>query len=152
MTGTPAGSEPDALRRLLLLIVLLGAVGLAAELVLLEHYDEWTQWLPLAVLALVIAAASALWLRPRRATIQAFRAVMAIALATGILGLVLHFDGNRAFELEMDGALRGWPLTWLALRGATPTLAPGALVQLALIGLALTWRHPASNHETRIED
>jgi hypothetical protein len=138
------------LRGLLLLIVLVGAAGLVAELLLLEHYEEWTQWLPLAVLGGVVISATLVWLRPVPATLLSFRALMTIALATGIAGLVLHYTGNREFELERDGALGGWPLVWESLRGATPALAPGALIQLALIGLAFTWRHPGltrDNHD-----
>ena len=131
------------LRTLLLALVVIGALGLVAELFLLEHYEEWTQWLPLAVLAAVPPASLWLWLRPERIAVHAFRAVMLIAAATGVAGLVLHFAGNRAFELEMDAQTRGWALTWHTLRGATPVLAPGAMIQLGLLGLALTWRHPA---------
>lgn len=136
------------LRRVLLLIVVVGTVGLVAELLLLEHYEEWTQWLPLAVLAAVLISALLVWARPARGTIVMFRAIMWIALVTGIVGLALHFTGNREFELERDGSLGGWPLVWESLRGATPALAPGALIQLALLGLALTWRHPGLNEET----
>ena len=52
---------------------------------------------------------------------------LAAILFVALLGIYFHFTGNREFELEMDGALRGWPLAWHALRGATPALAPGAL-------------------------
>ena len=135
--------EGVGLRRLLLLIVGAGALGLGAELLLLGHYEEWTQWLPLAVLGAVLVATLLLFVRATAGMVQLFRAVMAAAAVTGVAGLVLHFTGNRAFELEMDGTMRGWPLVWHALRGATPALAPGALVQLGLLGLALTWRHPA---------
>ena len=31
--------------------------------------------------------------------------------------------------------------------GATPTLAPGAMVELGLLGLAYTYRHPALGSE-----
>ena len=140
------------MRRLLLAIVALGAVGLVAELVLLEHYEEWTQWLPLAVLGVVLVAVVALWRRPVRRVVLTFRAVMLGVTATGIAGLALHFAGNRAFELEMDAQARGWLLAWHALRGATPALAPGALIQLGLLGLALTWRHPALSNGNQSED
>jgi hypothetical protein len=43
----------------------------------------------------------------------------------------------------MSPDVTGWPLFWEAIRGATPALAPGAMVQLGLIGLAFTIRHPA---------
>ena len=47
----------SGLRGLLLAIVVLGALGLIAELLLLEHYEEWTQWLPLVALACVVPGA-----------------------------------------------------------------------------------------------
>ena len=144
-------SAERGIRELLLLIVVIGALGLVAELLLLEHYEEWTQWLPLAVLVAVLAGAAALWLRPTRTTVQSFRAVMLATLVVGAVGLVLHFTGNREFEREMDGALRGWPLVWESLRGATPTLAPGAMIQLGLLGLALTWRHPSLSNDSRTQ-
>lgn len=145
--GGMAASEPEsgtaapesALRRLLLALVLLGAAGLIAELLLLEHWEEWTQWLPLAVLTAVIVSALALWLRPTPRSGRVFRAVMVVTLLTGVAGLALHFTGNRAFELEMDARLSGWRLAWYALRGATPALAPGAMIQLALLGLLATY-------------
>ena len=43
--------EAGLLRRLLLGLVLLGSVGLAAELVLLEHTGSAWQWVPLVALA-----------------------------------------------------------------------------------------------------
>ena len=132
-----------ALRRVLLVLVGLGAAGLVLELLLLEHFDEWTQWLPLLVLGVVIATATALWLRPRRAILRAFAVTMALTMLTGVAGLWLHFAGNRAFELELDGTQTGWLLLWHSLRGATPALAPGAMIQLGLLGLLVTWRHPA---------
>jgi len=136
-------STEQGIRSILLLIVAIGALGLIAELLLLEHYEEWTQWLPLAVLGAVLIGSALVWMRPTRVTVQSFRVLMSLTLVVGALGLVLHFTGNREFEREMHGALRGWPLVWESLRGATPTLAPGAMIQLGLLGLALTWRHPA---------
>ena len=140
----------SGLRGLLLAIVVLGALGLIAELLLLEHYEEWTQWLPLVALACVLPGALALWLRPGLATVRVFRALMVGTLLLGVVGLVLHFAGNREFELERNGDLRGWTLTWESLRGATPALAPGAMIQLALIGLALTWRYEVRGRRSQV--
>ena len=47
------------------------------------------------------------------------------------------------FELEMYPDLAGWKLFKDSMMGATPALAPGAMVQIGLIGLAWTLRHPA---------
>ncbi|HEU0300235.1 MAG TPA: hypothetical protein VFR37_12290 [Longimicrobium sp.] len=141
-----AASGRDAagrLRRLFLALVLLGMLGIAAELVLLEHVESATQWIPLAVIGVGLAAGAAVAARPGRGTVRLFQGAMAACLAAGALGVYLHYRGNVAFEREMDDTLRGFALLWAALHGATPALAPGALAHLGLIGLATTYRHPA---------
>ena len=131
------------IRRLLLALVLFVAAGLAAELLLLEHYESVWQWAPLVVLAAVLATGTAAWTRPGPRSFGAFRAVMVVCLAAGLAGFVLHFKGNLEFALERDPELSGVALIWKCLRGATPALAPGALAQLGLMGLVFTHRHPA---------
>jgi hypothetical protein len=121
-------------------------------LLLLEHFDEWTQWLPLAVLAATLPCAALLWLRPALSTVRAFRWMMIALCATGVAGLWLHFAGNRAFELEIDADQSGWLLLWRSLRGGTPALAPGAMIQLGLLGLVLTWRHPGTTNDNDDND
>jgi hypothetical protein len=141
------GDDPGLLRRLLLGLMLLGMLGLGAELLLLEHFENVWQWVPLVLLAVGFLLGLAVWMRPGRATLRAFRALSALFVAAGALGMYLHFDGNVEFERESDSGLRGLPLVWEALRGATPALAPGALAQLGLLGLALAYRHPALRRE-----
>lgn len=141
--------QPDGpFRRILLALVLLGAVGLLVELALLEHFDSATQWIPLALLVVVIGAAIAVGLRPSSRAVRFFQAVMALCVLTGVVGVFLHYRGNAEFELERDGSLRGLRLFWEAIRGATPALAPGALSQLGLLGLVFTYRHPALRSST----
>ncbi|HVE80040.1 MAG TPA: hypothetical protein VNA89_14335 [Gemmatimonadaceae bacterium] len=131
------------MRRLLLALVLFTNVGLIVELALLEHTESATQWIPFAVLAAGLAASAAVALRPGPGTLRAFQSVMASFVVAGALGLYLHFRGNVEFELETDPAAHGLGLVWRALTGATPTLAPGAMTQLGLLGLTFAWRHPA---------
>lgn len=138
-----AGDDPGLLRRLVLGLMLLGILGLLAELLLLEHFEDVWQWVPVVSLAVGFVLALAVWARPGRATLQAFRALSALYVAAGALGVYLHLDGNLEFERESGASLRGLPLLWEALQGATPALAPGALAQLGLLGLALAYRHPA---------
>jgi hypothetical protein len=138
-----AGEGEGVLRRLLLALVMVGALGLGAELFLLEHFESAWQWAPLAVLAFVVAAGGAMGLRPARATVRLFQLAMVLAVAAGLVGLYLHYRGNAEFELESDATVKGVALVWAALRGATPALAPGAMVQLGLLGLILAHRHPA---------
>ncbi|HLL85294.1 MAG TPA: hypothetical protein VK420_21665 [Longimicrobium sp.] len=138
--------EPEALavlRRILLAVVLVGIVGLAAELVLLEHYEDVWQSAPLALLAAGLVLGAAVALRPGQGVLQAFRALMAVYVVAGGVGAYLHLQGNAEFERESDPSLTGTALFWESLSGATPALAPGALAQLGLVGLALAYRHPA---------
>lgn len=135
-------------RRFLLALVLLGAGGLLAELALLEHVDSLSQWIPLVLLAVVIGAWVAVQFGHRPRAVRFFQGVMALCVVTGVVGVFLHYRGNVEFELERDGSLRGIRLFWEAIRGATPTLAPGALTQLGLLGLAYTYRHPALRRPT----
>ncbi|HEU0014000.1 MAG TPA: hypothetical protein VFQ45_09970 [Longimicrobium sp.] len=137
-----SGDDAGALRRVLLALVILGMLGLAAELWLLEHTEPGWQWAPFVVLALGLVAGAAVAVRPARGTLLFFRGVMALFIAAGLAGLYLHYAGNAAFERESDPAVRGAELFTRSLYGATPTLAPGAMAQLGLIGLALAWRHP----------
>ena len=140
---TPAATL-SLVRRALLWTYVFGAAGTAVELVLLEHYDGAWQWAPIVLLAaslLVLAWHAAP--RGRRAGVLAFRATMLVFVVSGIAGTLLHYRGNVEFELEREPSLAGLRLFWEAMRGATPALAPGTMIQLALVGLAYTFRHPA---------
>ena len=127
---------------MLLALVALGSVGLLLELLLLEHFEDTPQLVPLALLVAALVASIALAVRPTRLTVRAFQVVMVALIAGAGAGLYLHYRGNVEFEIETDATLRGLTLIWAALRGATPTLAPGALAQVGIIGLILTYRHP----------
>jgi hypothetical protein len=81
-------------------------------------------------------------LRPDRLSLRVFQLLMLAVFATGVAGVVLHYRSNVVFELEMYPSLGGRQLIWQSLKGAVPALAPGALVQLGLVGLAFTLGHP----------
>jgi hypothetical protein len=141
--GETTGADGWSLRALLLLLVHLGILGLLAELVLLEHTESFQQWIPLASLLAGLVAGLAVAAKPSPGSLKLFRVVMAVFIVAGLLGLWFHLRGNLEFELERNSSLAGVDLLWESLRGATPALAPGALSQLGLLGLAYTHRHPA---------
>ena len=148
--SVPSRNDPGAadLRRLLLLILTVGILGVAAELILLEHYDERTQWIPLVLLAVAFPVVLLTMLRPGPRSVLALRVVMAAFVVAGFAGLWFHFQGNLEFELERGRGLAGMALLWETVRGATPALAPGTMVQIGLFGLLATWKHPALNPPT----
>ena len=127
-------------QRLLLGVVVLSSAGTLAELLLLEHTEEFYQLIPVILLALVlIATAIVLW-QPRRAVIIGYRVLLGLCLISAGLGIFFHYQGNTEFVLERHPRLGGWPLFSEAMTGATPALAPGTMAQLALIGLLATFR------------
>jgi hypothetical protein len=123
-------------------VVVVGELGLVAELILLEHLETFTQWLPVAVLVAGLIGCLALAIRPSPVSVRLFQLLMLAFLATGVTGVFLHYRSNVEFELEMYPTMRGRELVWQSLKGAVPTLAPGALTQLGLVGLVLTIGHP----------
>ena len=69
---------------------------------------------------------------------------MGFFLIAGALGVVLHYRGNLAMQLDMDPGQPAWGLFWKVMRAkAPPALAPGAMAQLGLLGLIYCHRHPA---------
>jgi hypothetical protein len=113
-----------SLRSLLLGVVLLGNAGLQAELLLLDHADSATQWIPHIVLSVGLLSIVLVYARPTPRILSVFRVVMLVIVATGLLGLFLHYRGNAEFALERTPTLSGAALLWKSLRGATPALAP----------------------------
>lgn len=141
--GSGAADATGRYRLLILALIMVGAAGLLAELVLIEHYDEVWQWAPLTALGATIVTGAVVAWRPTRHSLRVFQGVMVACVLFGAIGIVLHLKGNLEFELESAPGLTGWPLYEATIRGATPALAPGALTQLGLLGLLYCFRHPA---------
>ncbi len=139
------GSEPLVawtLRRAILIVFCLATTGVFVELLLLGHFEDLAQWLPLALLALGLVNLG--WYASARsaASLRVFQLLTLLFVASGALGLYLHYQGNVEFELEMHPEMKGLRLIWGALTGATPALAPGTMIQLGLLGFAYTFQHP----------
>jgi hypothetical protein len=124
------------LRRVLLVALLTGLAGMATELLLIGHVEEWQQQLPLVLLALALVALAWHTLTPSRSSAGALQAVMIVVAASGLLGIVFHYQGNVEFELEMYPSRAGVELVKETLTGATPVLAPGSMTLLGLVGFA----------------
>ena len=130
------------MRGMLLVILVLGIVGTGAELLLVGHFEDAWQLVPLVLFALALAGV--VWHRVSRAAaaVRLLQAVMAAFVLSGGIGVYLHYDGNVEFELELDGERSGFTLFREAMSGATPVLAPGTMALLGMIGLVYTHEHP----------
>ena len=144
MTDDTSLALLPALRKLLLGLVALVMLGMLMDLLLLAHYEEIWQWVPLVVLTLALVVAAWTARAGSALAVTAFRIAMVLVVCTGLLGVVMHYDGSREFQLETHPALAGWALFVKVMRAkAPPTLAPAAMIQAGLFGLLYTWRHPA---------
>ncbi len=123
------------MRRLLRIILLIGMLGTLAELVLLEHTEGYWQRLPLVLLILGQAAIVLEAMSARRWPRRALQGLMAAFLVGGTIGLYQHYQVNLEFEREMYSSRAGLELVWESLKGATPALAPAAMIYLGLLGL-----------------
>lgn len=133
----------DSYRRLLLWIFVFGAAGAGMELILIKHMEDSWQWTPLVLLGVSLPLAVWCMAAPSALPVRVFRVWMILFVVSGFTGLWLHYQGNVEFELEMYPTMKGFQLFWEAVKGATPALAPGAMILLGLLGWLYTHRHPA---------
>lgn len=127
---------------MLLAILVLGLAGTGIELLLLQHYADAWQLVPLALIAAALSAIAWHVLTSGAASVYVIRAIMTAFLASGAIGMGMHWQANADFEQEADPSLQGARLLMESFSGATPALAPGTLIQLGLIGLLYGHRHP----------
>ena len=133
------------LRRALLAIFLLGVSGCAGELLLLSHFEGAWQLVPLGLFGLSVLVLALHAAKPRGVSISLFQLTMILFLISGIVGIFLHYQAKAEFAREMHPLLQGFDLMREALKGQMPpVLAPGMMIHLGLLGLAWTWRHPAT--------
>jgi hypothetical protein len=152
MTSASRADESATLatiRRWLLVTLLAGTIGMEGELLLIGHFEEWLQLTPVVLLALGSAALAWHLGAPGAASLRVVRSMMVLFVASGVLGVALHYRGNAAFELEMYPTLAGAELIGKTLTGATPVLAPGSMALLGLVGLTQTYRQPGTGTENR---
>jgi len=151
----PAPLEPEAaplsrLRWLVLALLTFGMIGTGVDLLLLEHYDGIWQIPPLLMIVAGLAAAAGVAARPAAWSIAVLRWTMVLFVVSGMAGIALHYNGNREFQREMDPSLAGWPLIVKVMTAkAPPALAPAAMIQLGLLGLLFTYRHPGRSRVPR---
>lgn len=133
----------DRTRRFVLALFLIGAIGIGAELVLLAHIEDAKQWIPLVLIAASAVVAVGAWIAPAPPILRMFQALMVMFILSGVTGMVLHFQANIEFQTEVDPSIKGTALFMKAARAKTPpALAPGAMIQLGLLGLVFTYQHP----------
>ena len=134
-------------------LVALGLLGICAELLLIDHVESVSQLVPLVVLPVAAALLGPVALGIEPTNVPALRVVLAVVVAAGLAGVALHLFDSWEFQAEVDPSLGGAKRAWAALRAQSPpSLAPGQIALLGLLGLAVAGpatatKPPASNKE-----
>jgi len=130
------------IRSVILAVLIIALVGTGLELALLGHIEEPAQMIPvgLIVAALMVLTLYAVRRGPR--ILRLFQVLMALFVVAGVAGIVLHYQSNVEFELELYPAMEGMEFLTKVLTGAIPVLAPGVMIQIGLLGGIYTFRHP----------
>lgn len=138
-------SRPDPLTRGLFALFALGVVGTLADLLFEQHWKEWTQWAPLALLGTGVLAV--VWHAVEgSATSRRGIAVVSWAFVPAALaGWFFHLRANVEWARDDAPELSGWPLLKDTIFGTLPTLAPGAMLYLGLIGLLYVRAHSVAH-------
>lgn len=140
---------------LLLVILVTGMLGTAAELLLVSHTEDAWQWAPLVLIALALPVlawhvatgawrAGAVNAKGGAASLRVLHVLMVLFIASGLVGMWLHIGAKIEFKQESDPSLSGFALFYESLKSQMPpALAPGMMIQLGLMGLAYAYGHPA---------
>jgi len=140
MEAQPSKVSADAigmLRLWILGVLVLGLLGTVTELVLLSHYEQPVQLVP--VVLIVLALVVLVWHAIGRGTasLRTLLVLMVLFVLASFAGFAAHFYGSAEFQLELEPSLSTWELVEKVMRAkAPPLLAPGMMMQLGLLGLA----------------
>lgn len=121
-------------------LVLLGAFGLAAELVLASHMESWVQRIPFGLCFLGILGAIAASPEASPSRLKLAKGLFGLMFAGGLYGIWEHVEHNYVFDAEIRPTAEWTTHVWNAIFGASPALAPGAFLLVALMGLLLCVR------------
>jgi len=138
--------EPDAIaviRKILLVMLVASLLGTAAELVTIGHVKPIVQLLPILVLGLSTGAIAAYGISKSGKAIRVLQSAMVLCIVSGFLGIFVHIGVSASEAKSKDKTLEGMKLVRVAITGVAPPLAPAILIQIGLVGLAYSYKHPA---------
>jgi hypothetical protein len=132
-----ADSVVERLRLWVLGVLMLGLIGTVTELILLEHYEQALQFVPLVLIVLGVVVLVWHMLQPGTGSLRALQVVMALFVLAGFAGMAAHFNGSAEYQLELNPDMSNWELLEKILHAkAPPLLAPGMMLWMGLLGLA----------------
>ncbi len=137
MDARRVGADPfELVRGLVLAVLAIGLLGTITELVLLEHYEQVLQLVPVVLIAAALVAIVWQLIAKDAGSLRAIEIIMYLFVLAGFAGVVAHFHGSAEFQLDLNPAMSTWELLEKVMRAkAPPLLAPGMMLQMGLLGL-----------------
>jgi hypothetical protein len=137
-------SVEERLRRLILALLSFGLVALGTELIAMGHYEDAWQMVPVGLLGVSILTILAYVIGRGTRALAVLQVLMILMIASGLMGIFLHYQANVSFQLDTNPDLSEWELFTRVLHAiAPPAMAPGVMAQLGFLGLIYTYKHPA---------
>ncbi|MEQ9423331.1 MAG: hypothetical protein RJQ09_02855 [Cyclobacteriaceae bacterium] len=121
------------INRLISFIVVFMSIGTMAELLLIGHYEDSWQLLPIILIASSMVVFILIHWR-KTALTGFFKTLMIACAISGLIGLWFHLNANFEFEKEMYPTHSFGTLLLKSLTGALPVLAPGSMIVFGSIG------------------
>ena len=84
------------IRRVLLAALIAGMAGTASELLLIGHFEDSWQLVPLVLLSAGTLVAVAHAVRPHALTVRLLQLLMGLFLVSGGIGMLLHYPATRS--------------------------------------------------------
>lgn len=119
-------------------------LGTAADLALMGHFGSLPQYLPFLLCALGIAAAVVGARKPAKNGRRFIWAVSGAITLGALFGLWEHIEHNYLFEAEIRPNAVLVELLREAIQGASPVLAPGALLVVSVMLALALWDSPSA--------
>jgi hypothetical protein len=134
----------DTMRRAILAVLAAAIAGMMVDLSLVGHFEDSNQLIPLVIGAVTLLVLAWVAIRPGGVSLRAMQFMMLWFIGAGILGITLHFQANAEFQRDIDPTIATVDLVWKVVQAtAPPALAPALMMQLGVLGLVYTYRHPA---------
>ncbi len=114
------------------LIFLIMVFGMLADLLLIEHFESFWQFVPVIFLA---TTGAGYFIAIKGKGLTMFRVWMCVGMLSGVVGVFMHIRNNYEFAIELRSNLIGWDLIAEVATGAIPVISPGFLIPISMLGL-----------------
>ena len=121
----------------MLALLVFGLTGTIAELLLLEHYEEGFQLVPLWLIGLALGVVAWHFVRPHAGNLRALQVLMVLFLFAGAAGIGVHLNGAAEFQWEIDPSQSRWEVVKKAFHALVGKglLDPNAAAETELLSL-----------------